>query len=67
MRAIIDTVHVKVKPVERVFTLIPPLIQGKIENGGNPESGGFYAAACAFRLAALELLRSDETLWPSPC
>ena len=43
MRAIIDTVHVKVKPVERVFTLIPPLIQGKIENGGNPESGGFYA------------------------
>lgn len=64
LRAIIDIVLEKVRPVGGVFVLTPPPVQEKIWNGLNPENCRFYAAARAYRQAAMDVVSGTSKAHP---
>lgn len=64
LRAIIDFVLAKVNPVGGIFVLTPPPIQEAIWNASNADNRRFYAAARAYRQAALDVVGEASKAHP---
>ncbi|KPI83426.1 putative esterase [Leptomonas seymouri] len=62
LRAIIDIVLSKVKPVGGIYVLTPPPIQESIWNAGNPDACRYYADVRTYREAIVEVVSAAEKL-----